>query len=414
MKFSDLRLLLLVIALTGTFSFVFLPVHISSWFIGIAALLALLPPYPERIPAGKKFTFVIFTGFVFYLLLRVAVDAIQGYSTEPALKLLPVILLPLIFLLRGEELSTICTSKYLHSVFTVLVLSAASIWNGMILLNGYTQVYEPFHDFAYRYRTEFAVVSGVQPAYAAMFLGIVILIHLNEITKTRLRSQVILRIILSVLALVFLLLLSSRMALIALVPSGVCFLPYLRKISFKKSGVIFLVLCAVFCLALPFYLPRIQELSTANLNFPQGHNHNSVNVRIAIWYCAAQQASDHLFIGTGPSILQEHLNECYESYHTTAFSKEVYNSHNQYLEYLAGAGIPMLLLFLASLFLPFFMKFDTFSKALSLYFVVNCLTENVLGRQWGVMIFALFFSIQYFLNLKPDEDSHHRLRNEHV
>src|SRR5690606_18655864 len=100
------------------------------------------------------------------------------------------------------------------------------------------------------------------------------------------------------------------------------------------------------------------------------------------------------FLGYGVGDVQSQLDECYfTKFNTNLFSLKRYNSHNQYMDFLLSAGIIGLLVFLY-----FITKLCSYSISnknfIGVYLILfTCfimLTENILHRHYGNMIFAIF------------------------
>lgn len=128
-------------------------------------------------------------------------------------------------------------------------------------------------------------------------------------------------------------------------------------------------------------------------------NWNGLNTRAAIWHCAWDEIKKRPILGGGIGSSQNNLMENYATHNFHFGIKSNYNSHSQYLDVLLTNGFVGLLIFL--LFLGGLIYFSVKENNWLLFgfvmiFIISCLTENILSRNQGVMIIALFLSLFLF------------------
>ncbi|QMU66465.1 MAG: hypothetical protein GKR88_20705 [Flavobacteriaceae bacterium] len=129
---------------------------------------------------------------------------------------------------------------------------------------------------------------------------------------------------------------------------------------------------------------------------------SGISFREKIWKGSIYLIKKSPWIGYGVGDTQRKLNDSYKSF---GFEEVIwFNAHNQYLQLILHHGLLIVLLLFVMLFL--LLKKLVKKKA---HFVLFCwliigsfsLTESILSRQWGVILFA--FVLNYSIYLAQDE-----------
>jgi len=234
------------------------------------------------------------------------------------------------------------------------------------------------------------------PIYLTLILGVgMILLVYNDFKIKWLRP-----LIFSVMF-IMVLLASSRGPIISLVLVFAGMIMYKLKKPSKYIPLI-LALFGSICLIF-FYTPmksRILEAVNSRNLYPEGIHYNSFNLRMGIYKCGVEIAKKTPFFGYGSGSVQPKYDACYESnFNTDAYKLNIYNSHNQYFFYLICFGYFGLILILAS-FVFFLVKAYKTKLPEYLFFLlflfISLLTENVLNRNTGIMIFSIFNTLFLF------------------
>lgn len=187
---------------------------------------------------------------------------------------------------------------------------------------------------------------------------------------------------------------SSKGVIISVMATGALLL--FQEIKNKRKAVFYLSLLFVCFGAIAFFSPindRVNEILKTKYVYPVGVHYNSFNLRVAIYNCAISLFEDTPLIGHAPGDTQQKLNECYKKFNTNAFHEFDYNTHNQYFDYFLSFGIIGVSLILFSF--GYFLRIATINKNkqyfnfLTLIYIVF-LTENVLVRNTGIVLFATF------------------------
>jgi O-antigen ligase len=133
----------------------------------------------------------------------------------------------------------------------------------------------------------------------------------------------------------------------------------------------------------------------------RNNKNSSTDVRLQIYECAIKQIGKSPIFGYGWGDIKTVLNECYAQNKSWILLQNNYNSHNQYLSILLSTGVIGFLAFLYYLFYIF--RISNKSESLLLFFLIlyfcfNMLTENILEREDGVIIFSFFINLFAFKN----------------
>ncbi len=245
---------------------------------------------------------------------------------------------------------------------------------------------------------------GEHPIYFSLIIAVSVLLLIYHPFK-RLSLNIVIFFIFSV----GLVIASSRGILIAILVVGIMLI--FQKVDRKIIGIRFIFIFVMGLCALVYLTPiknRITEISNTQNLYPQGLHYNSFNLRIAIYDCTLQIIKESPMIGYGAGDVQSKLNVCYHKFDTKAFEKINYNTHNQYFDYLASFGvIGFILIFL---FFRFLLKVALSTKSklhfnFLVLFFISFLTENILARNTGLILFIMFnciFVTSFLLN-RDDE-----------
>src|SRR5690606_21519780 len=134
---------------------------------------------------------------------------------------------------------------------------------------------------------------------------------------------------------------------------------------------------------------------------PKGNNENSFNIRSGIYKCSFELINEHWLLGVGVGNSQKSLNQCYEQFSSDVYAKQDYNTHNQYLEYWISMGILapiVLIVLLYKLSQVNLQHKDYLAVSATILFAICFLTENVLSRHSGVILFSLFIGLYGYRN----------------
>jgi O-antigen ligase len=118
----------------------------------------------------------------------------------------------------------------------------------------------------------------------------------------------------------------------------------------------------------------------------------STGLRMVVWSEVLPIIRKNPVWGIGPGNVQNELQKIYKAQRMEAAEKRKLNLHNEYLQQLAGNGIPGLMLFLLIVLLPYFlsakpMKFA--SLIFSFTLIMASVSESIFERQAGTLFAGL-------------------------
>ncbi|WP_086476181.1 O-antigen ligase family protein [Arenibacter amylolyticus] len=236
------------------------------------------------------------------------------------------------------------------------------------------------------------------PIYFTLLTGTaLLLLYYNKF------KQEWINIIITIILLAGILLASSRGPILALFLVFIVILYTNIKNKLKALAVIAIfLLSSVFIVYLTPLKSRLDEITNTKNLYPEGIHHNSFNLRMGIYKCSFQLMKTTPIMGFGGDV-QHALDQCYiESFNTDAYQITSYNSHNQYFHFWLSFGVLGFILILCS-YIIYIQKAVLFKDQeygmFLLFFFVAFLTENILSRNTGIVLFTLFNSLLFYKNL---------------
>lgn len=209
-----------------------------------------------------------------------------------------------------------------------------------------------------------------------------------------------------IVLIVFLLMLSARMTLFALVLSsfGVIFAKtYSRgKLALMKvTAIISIALFIVWQVLPDVTRSRFQELASGfnyNVEAYTLDDYNSITIRLAQWESAFEIIVQQPWLGVGAGDYKDAL---WSTYARNGFGEGIeqsYNTHNQFIENALIAGIPwaivlfIILIYFIALGLK---KANTYFVAFVVFMFLCFQSETVLFWHRGILFFSLFAVLLY-------------------
>lgn len=396
---------------TYNFLFVFLafalPFRNALSGIAIFALLLLWILDKRRAEHIKR----IFSNKVVLLIFLVYVVHVVGllYTSNFRFAIsdleikLPLLILPLVIFSRAHVTTNLL--RKIAIAFTLGCVIAASYCIGDSYLR-----YKETQDAGEFFYINFSVL--MHTSYFSMYLNFGILMLIFLFLKNRYRGDNKITINLSVIFvslffLVCIVLLSSKAGIIITTISSVLMAFYLIKIrkEYLIAGILVSVI-TVFMYILPKYAPTASKrlkLASEQL-IKQGKNGNEIknagsiyidgiSARILILKSALKITKENPLIGVGTGDIKDELIKEYEKVGFTLGIERKFNSHNQYIQFLAAFGIIGFVVFLLSLGIPLKSSWKE-QNYLYLFFIsvfaLHLLFESALETKAGVEFFAFF------------------------
>ena len=245
------------------------------------------------------------------------------------------------------------------------------------------------------------------PAYLAMYMTFVIsniVFHLllKQSVKGALKKAV--HILMLVYFSVFVILLSSKAGLIALVFVILCYslllgFRYRKWIKASSFLVISLVVLFMGLKVFPFATGRIsqagKDLREQDTLMNSGR---STNDRIGIWKSSVDIILTHPLFGVGTGDVKDELLKEYKNNNIIPAFEQKLNAHNQYLQTFVATGLPGFLMLVSMILIPLWYSLR---KEYYLYFFfllifgINILFESMLEIQQGVIFYSFFNAILF-------------------
>ena len=316
---------------------------------------------------------------------------------------LSLLIIPLTF---GIIDKNIIIDKLKHNLFKCFIISTSFM--SLVSLQYYYSnklfVKELFKVNSFRNLIIDAPFFGEHPIYVSMFLGISILLALVCL-EGKSKTEKTLLIISCLINIFHMLLLSSKGVFIAMMFSFIL-LVFFNKKGIRGKFLLFVSILGLFLASVLFFPNmerRFREIGKKS-TYTNLQVTNSSSIRIAIYECAFAKIKENPVFGYGWGLGDKELTTCYKEKSNHLFEKK-YNSHNQYLGYyLDGGAIAFLglIFFMYNRFKYSIINTEHFFSSFILLCSVLMLTENILSRQSGVIIFIFFISFfsYYKANIK--------------
>ena len=368
----------------------------NSLLIIICFLLTFIYSIKNRI--RLKLEFLIYSiPFILFFIFELFNKEIQ---LDIIFRQLPFVFFPIIFLIKPTFINSQIKNKSLK-VFQVSVFLQCIIY--LITFLKSNSVFDLFNISSenipfFRSFVMQNYLFEIHPTYFSSFLLFSLTISFFYLNKNKLLN--IINIIISIF---FLFIFSSRIIIIILMLTVLCYIIYSFKTYVITSKIKSISLVGFLLLLFLLFnnntvKQRFLEIKT-EINKPViGNYYNSTNIRVAIIKCNLQLLNNLPFFGY-KNELQNQLNLCYENNNDSNFYKiNVYNSHNYFIHLILYGGF-LFFLFFIYYFYKIFKSISYSYLALFIFFqilIIN-LTENYLSRHFGIVLFSYFTSLFIFI-----------------
>lgn len=342
--------------------------QISAFFIGILVVAILFDKKNYKFKISKNIFLTIL--FFIYLVIRTLFDDDPKKGFDFILRLLPILLLSLTLYNYSFNKSQVnfITKSF---IWINYIFYASTIFYGFIayiidINNNFIQ------DFSY-YQWLIPTKFNFHPPYWGLMIVLTMIIVL--INK---RIKSIEKFLFIVFSFLFLLFLSSRMALLS---SFIIFFIHLifnvkmkifKKLILVVSAIIF---SSLFVISSPYLSKKIQ-------------NYDGFSNREKLWKSSMEAFKDNYLFGSSLSQCQVVIKSYFNKNNP---SIKNYDPHNQFIYFGVSIGFIGLLLFLLTMFIS-----QIYNMGLIMFLVVivlSFMTESVIIRQMGVILYALFFHL---------------------
>jgi len=384
-------------------SFAFFPIipNKLKGFLVIILLLVSLFNYKKH-TINYKWFFINSSLYLLFIISLMYTNNIP-FALKKIETALSILIFPLIFfiILPKINLNKDFNFKFMRlfigstSIFSLIIISA-------IILDHSTKYYKNFYSNKFRIIVEKTSLIGQHPTYASIFLGVALLflayLFINKSNK--LKYNYWLYFTSATIISTLLIMLSSKVVIISLF---IIILLYFTKkalfTGFNKKFLIYIGAVLTLILLLFIFNRRMNEMVKFN-TYTEVNSNFSNSYRVNIYECAEDIIKKNWLTGVGVGDAQDVLNQCYKN-KSNLLLKKTYNTHNQYLDIWIKTGLIGLIIFLGFLGFNFIEAYKTYNYILILiiiFYSINFLTENILVRQSGIILFAFFINFLGSLN----------------
>jgi len=266
------------------------------------------------------------------------------------------------------------------------------------------------------------LASYLHPSYLSMYLNFAISIIIVVLIGSGKRMGLYHKIILGFLAsffFLFIILLSSKAGIMTLVILLCAFILYLilnKKQYFHAlylsiiSIIYFMISFSVFQMSADRFYESKETLK--KIDQIKSENNESTAERIILWRTASDIIQQNIIFGLGIGDVKDHLTNAYKDKQMWNAYKKQRNAHNQYLQTLLSAGLIGFMILMFCLMVPFWLSLKG-SRLLYMIFILiigfNFLFESMLCRQAGVVFYAFFNALMYYLFIQENYSKQHSL-----
>lgn len=395
-------------------AFPILPRVIESMVLILLTVLSLgyffLEGKKEWSVSKTKIIFALSIFFWVYLSTLIYTSNIS-YGLNNIKIMLPMVLLPLIFLINKDLLlDKKNKDKYIFIYITSILVF-------LIYLNVFVYKMLIIKDLnIVEIRDLFEKSTKVHGTYFSLWIGFGIILLLFKIQENKTKKLFLTTASLIILFFIYWQsIISARMPFVVTILFLVLFL---FKSNFKFLIFILILIGTTFFI-LPknvVFTERFERIKSYDFSFPKGEysknwkNISTEQIRNGIYYCSYKKIKEAPFFGHGVGDADDKLQECYDCKFTDTNTYKLlkYNSHNQYLDFILVSGLIGILIIMV--FQYKIIKIAVKNKNIIylyflFYFILNISFENVLNRQDGVVFFSFFNSLLFFQIHKKNEES---------
>ena len=319
-----------------------------------------------------------------------------AYGLTKVLVMAPLIIMPIsLFLITSKK--AINYDKIKNYFYLSFFASTVLFFLGVLIQNYFRGFLNEtiFVHYAERLNSKYGNYS-MHPLYASMYVIISLLLAIPIYAMLKKGTYKFL-LILSVIFLILVLLLLARKGPIII--CSLIFFLYFLKFKTKKHLVYYLLIAALFFILVFILEPirnRFLELFDVLMSAKQNHL-GSTSIRLYVYECTVSAIKEAPFFGYGIGDTKDVLEMCYSNYNIP-----YHNSHNQFLSAWLSGGIlgfvSLVLIFIQGFKIAFKSKDFVYFSILFL-FLMMFLTENILERQDGVLLFSFFISFFTYKNI---------------
>jgi len=326
-----------------------------------------------------KFFLGISVGFFIYVLGALYTTDFHKAINELVLKL-PLFIIPLIFLSEQHP-------RKLLFYFLKYFSRAVVFFSFLAFLTAtYFEIKNIGNYYSYQ---NFAIILNKHTTYLALMVSISLIYRFYLLISTP--NSMFYELLIIFYHFLILYFISNRISFIALTISFVFLIWTLIKAKFKYFLLLFFPIAFFSIFFLPNFQKRFQPKTWKKTNMTESFE-RAKNMS-AVWDYTLR---NHLFFGLGTGSKRDALYEEYKHKNLKNAYKHKYNAHNQYLEFFLVNGLFGATIFIAAqifLLIVLLKKRDYFGISLFIIFIIFMMTESILERQTGVVLYAIILTL---------------------
>ncbi|WP_298901095.1 O-antigen ligase family protein [uncultured Psychroserpens sp.] len=294
--------------------------------------------------------------------------------------------------------------KTLEKFYFVFYIATVLFFIGVFIQNIFNDHINEFifRDYSERINSKYGKYS-MHPIYASLYISIALIIstQLPRLIASKFKKVLL---YISILFLVIILVVLARKGVIVVL--SLLFTYYFLRTKRKRSIIIFFLLVLIL-FAFSYLIEPIRNryLEFVNAFFsPETSFLGSTSYRLNIYECSIGKIFESPLFGYGVGDTKAVLTSCYEE-KATIFNGLYFNSHNQFLSVWLASGVFGLIALIYTLFFNFkraIQRTNFIYFSVLILFLVTLLTENILERQNGVLLFSFFINLFAFTSLKEN------------
>jgi hypothetical protein len=379
----------------------------SSIVIGLIFLLSFVEIWKNKSLPRFQIHWFLPSLFLYYIISL----AISGGTWPSFEKLLLLIAIPLLvwFNYRYFKYQTrikFYLSFILGNLLVFLYCLIVAINKSIVITNGQwtfnPMIGESNHDFLtsaimggnYLFGEDFSYF--LHPAYFGLYVVFIqyLIFEIYKTTSGKVHKLFLVGFYLFFFIVLFML--SSKAAIISSLILTFCLIFFIRLPLLIKACT--LTAIVIFSVLFVFLNPRMRifkDTFTTGLSInPEarfGHD-----LRILSWDASIEVIKDNWLLGVGEANKEEALVKIYKAKGYIVPAQEMFNSHNQYLDFLVGGGLVGIGLYLTGLTLLLIKSYKENNYTLLafvLIFSFAAFFENLLARYAGILFFSVFVSV---------------------
>jgi len=368
--------------------------NINSVFLGLVVLIFLFST-PLKQHFRLCFRNKRILAFTFFFLLHVLSvfnsSNLAGATKDIVLKL-PFLLLPISMAAfrRTPGRQKLILNAYIFNIFILSVVSFLKTYY-TIFHGGLFNFKDVIgYDWAY-----FAFIMpeavNVHAPYFSLYIGVALIFICHRLLNNFQAYSLPQKfgwLALSIYFLLFLAVLSSRTAIFAtLFTLGIWVGVYLIRRGYTRYLIGFGITLFLILFSFYSYFPYLKK---------KVENRSGVSTRSYIWQAGSSLVKENILFGVGTGDIKDSLRAAYKKNGFEEGLAHTYNAHNQYLQTAIGlgaVGLIALLLVFFTLIAEALSTQNILLLAFVILFGLCCITESLLSRQHGIILFCFFSSV---------------------